>query len=1034
MQYARRARIWGVVAIVAVAFAIIGGGGLTIPLHGDDRATDAAAAPSKVTENVVSKAAAILEKHCVECHGGRTTRGGFDLTTREGLLKGGDFGVAVTPKEANASRLIEQIEQTADPKMPFKRPKLSEDEIATLKAWINAGAEYTGRLQKPDTSDEWWSLKPLAKPPVPAIKAGEKHSAWCRTPVDQFILAKLNEKGLHPSSEAERRTLLRRVTLDLIGLPPTPAETAAFLADESPDAYEQVVERLLASPQYGERWARHWMDTVHYAETHGNDQDRPRPNSWPYRDYLIRSFNDDKPYSRFVEEQFAGDVLFPGDPQAIVAMGFLATGPWDESSLRDIREDTLDREIARYIDRDDMVTTAMATLVSSTVQCARCHAHKFDPISQAEYYGLQAVFAGVDKAERAFDADQKVATLRRELTARQTEIPKLAAANDSSLLNPEAQAQVAAWEKRLTESAVRWQALDADSMTSSDGSTLAKQPDFSILATGTRPETDVYTIAARPPNSLNKSRLTGLRLEVLADESLPMKGPGRQDNGNLHLNEIQAFVGKKVLAAGETTRRIQLVNPKADFNQTAWTIEMAVDGNPATAWGIFPEIGKSHLAVFEFAEPIQLADDEQLSIRLEQTHGRGHLIGRVRLSVTNAPAPLPVQADVLPAPINTILAVAPADRSDAQRADLAAFVKLEQTARELASLPPMSKVYSTTNDFQAEGSFRPATTPRLVQVLKRGDINKPGETARPGALGCVPGLVAQFELPESAGEGERRKALARWVVDHKNVLAWRSIVNRVWHYHFGRGIVDTPNDFGRMGAGPTHPELLDWLAVTLQEERGSLKNLHRLLVTSAVYRQSTQGDAAQATVDGDNRLLWRMNRLRLDAEEIRDAVLMISQKLDPLMGGPSVKQFVQSPGIHVTPVVDYLAFDVDSRENYRRSVYRFIFRTLPDPFMETLDCADSSQLTPVRGASVTALQALTMLNNRLIVRQCEHIAARLEKSASDVKEQTALAYEWILGRPANAQEIELVANYARQHGLANAVRVLLNSNEFMFVN
>ncbi len=276
--------------------------------------------------------------------------------------------------------------------------------------------------------------------------------------------------------------------------------------------------------------------------------------------------------------------------------------------------------------------------------------------------------------------------------------------------------------------------------------------------------------------------------------------------------------------------------------------------------------------------------------------------------------------------------------------------------------------------------------------------------------------------------------MARWVTDQKNVLTWRSIVNRVWQYHFGRGIVDSPNDFGRMGALPTHPELLDWLTVTFQEQGGSLKFLHKLLVTSAAYRQASGNEPKFAEIDGDNRYLWRMNRTRLDAESIRDAILRVSQKLDPTMGGPSVKQFIQSPGIHVTPVVDYLNFDVDSRENYRRSVYRFIFRTLPDPFMETLDCADASQLTPVRSTSVTALQALTMLNNRFVVRQSEHIAARLERSCPDPAGRIHTAYEIILGRPATKREVDLVLEYASKHGLPNAVRMLLNSNEFMFVN
>jgi hypothetical protein len=653
----------------------------------------------------------------------------------------------------------------------------------------------TGQAADEET---WWSLRQPTRPKVPEGRAGQ--GVWCRTPVDRFILAKLREKGLSPSPEADKRTLLRRVTFDLTGLPPTPEEIDAFLQDSSPNAYEKVVDRLLSSPHYGERWARHWMDIAHYAETHGHDQDRPRPNAWPYRDYLIRSFNFDKPYARFVREQIAGDVLWPDDADAIYAMGFLATGPWDESSLRDIRDDTIDRQIARYIDRDDMVTTAMSTFISSTVHCARCHDHKFDPISQQDYYALQAVFAGVDKADHEFETDAAVAQQRKQVT--------------------EAKARI------------------------------------------------------------------------------------------------------------------------APIRNAAWM-------NPA-------------------AESLLLAAESAVQ-----------------------------------------------RRSD--------------------TLPPIKVVYAATSDFKPDGSFRPSGKPREVRMLKRGDINKPGPEARPGALACVPGLAARFRLADAGNEGSRRVALADWITNPKNPLTWRSIVNRVWHYHFGKGIVDTANDFGRMGAKPTHPELLDWLAVSFQEHGGSLKWLHRLIVTSAVFRQSSHHDSHFGEMDGENRYLWRMNRTRLDAEEVRDAVLLAAGRLDRTMGGPSVKQFNMSPGIHVTPVVDYAGFDVDRPENYRRSVYRFVFRTLPDPLMEALDCPDSSQLTPARTDSVTPLQALAMLNNKFMVRMSEHLAERATKTGPDIVGQIAAVYRFALGREPTAESTSLV-EYARRHGLANACRVVLNSNEFIFLN
>jgi hypothetical protein len=881
-----------------------------------------------------------------------------------------------------------------------------------------------------------WSLRPLVLPAVPQPKT---HLDWPRSPIDRFILAKLEEAGLSPSAVADKRTLLRRVTIDLLGLPPTPEELANFVADTSPDAYERVVERLLASPHYGERWARHWMDVVHFAETHGHDQDRPRPNAWPYRDYLIHSFNSDKLYARFVQEQVAGDVLYPIDPQATVALGFLAAGPWDESSLRDIQENTLDREIARYLDRDDILTTVMSTFTSTTVHCARCHDHKFDPITMRDYYGLQAVFAGTDKAERPYDADPPVARWRRELLAERADLKRRPGGMPRA-----AEAEVAAWEKEHATRALVWTMLEPLASFSLNGATLVKQPDLSVLSTGLRPDRDTYAITARTP----LQRITGVRLEVLTDPSLPRQGPGRQDNGNLHLSEFRVhaipapspgFVGT-VLAPtiGLAAPVVRLRNPSADFNQEGWTIDHAIDGKPQTAWGIYPNVSNPHVAVFEFHEPIGHAPGTLLTFVIEQTHGAGHLIGRFRLSVTTAPRPLSASAEAVPASVAAILAIPHADRNEGQRSALATFVIDQRIAKQLAALPPPRMVYAGAHDFKPDGSFKPSMGPRPIHILKRGDITKPGAEAPPRSLSCVP---SRFVVENPADEGERRAALARWLTDRENVLTWRSIVNRIWHYHFGRGIVDTPNDLGRMGGVPSHPELLDWLAVQFRDNGGSLKHLHRMIVASAVYQQSSNssGVAAngrRATLDADaeNRLLWRMNRTRLDAESLHDAVLHVSGQLDRTMGGPSVKQFIQTPGIHVTPNVDYANFDVNRPELRRRSVYRFIFRTLPDPFMEALDCPDASQWTAARSTSLSPLQALAMLNNKQIVRQSELLAARLEKAASDTSNQVRLLYRHVFLREATSSELHRSTEYVQQHGLANLCRLVFNSNEFVFVD
>src|SRR5208283_1973283 len=406
---------------------------------------------------------------------------------------------AVVPGKPEESDLLKRVSDAHSPgRMPPRGQMLGTAQVEKLRAWIAAGAEW------PDH----WAYRTLTKPDLPQSPAQIRDGA--RTPIDSFILEKLAERGLSPSPAADKRTLLRRLSFDLIGLPPSPEELDLFLNDDSPDAYEKVVDRLLAGPHHGERMARFWMDVVHFAETHGHDQDRPRENAWPYRDYLIRAFNEDKPYSKFVQEQVAGDLLFPNDPWAIAATGFLAAGPWDESSLRDIREDSIDRQIGRNLDRDDVVTTVANTFISTTVHCARCHDHKFDPITQGDYYALQAVFAGIDKANRPYDSDPLVTARRRQLTEAKARLTK-PQASDPALLDPVLQAEIAAWEKGISQTDGQWQVLEPAELKSAEGATLTRLPDGSILSEGHRPETDTYTIVAHT----DLPEITGLRLEVL---------------------------------------------------------------------------------------------------------------------------------------------------------------------------------------------------------------------------------------------------------------------------------------------------------------------------------------------------------------------------------------------------------------------------------------------------------------------------------------------------------------------------------------
>jgi mono/diheme cytochrome c family protein len=961
----------------------------------------------------------ILKRACVRCHGPEKQKADFRVDLRQSVLHGGEsYAPNIVPGKGDESPLIKFISGTGDLVMPPEGDRLTTAEISTLRKWIDQGAKWPDALagEVKDKRD-WWSLRPL--PPAANITLRNDR----RPSIDAFIQDKLEASNLKLAPEATRLSLIRRVYFDLIGLPPTPDEVQAFVADPATNAYELLVDRLLESPRFGERWARHWIDAAHFAETHGNDQDRIRENAWPYRDYLIQSLNADKPYARFIQEQVAGDVLFPDNPQATVALGFLAAGPWDESSLRDIREDTLDRQIARYLDRDDMIANVINNVTSQTVQCARCHDHKFDPISQADYYALQAVFSGVERANRAYDPDPAVSAERRNLTARRAQLQQKGPAFLAELLAPPIQEQVADWERRLGSQGAVWRPLDPESFLSSDGATLTKLSDGSVLSGGIRPERDTITIIAL----ITLPKVTAVKLEVLTDDSLPHRGPGRQDNGNLHLSEFEVFVEG-------SDAPLSLVNPRADFDQQDWGIARAIDKVEPTAWGIYPQVGRTHAAVFELREPLVPTAATKLKIVLKQRHGGGHLIGRTRLMISDA-AP-PVRLDVMPEPIAAILAISSEQRSEQQRIDLALFQQMEEVERQIAQLPPPSRVYSAAADFEPEGGLRPPPGPRPIHVLHRGDINHPRDAAVPGTLGCVVGLQSRFEIDATAPESERRAALARWLTDSQNALTWRSIVNRVWHHHFGRGLVGTLNDFGHMGEVPTHPELLDWLAVEFRDHGQSLKQLHRLIVTSATYRQTVNISPEAAASDPENRLLSRMNRTRLDAECVRDAVLQVSGRLELRMGGPSDRQFDLQPGIHVTPKVDYTKFNLDSDLGRRRSIYRFLFRTLPDPFMETLDCPSGDQITPTRTNSVTVQQALALWNDVFIARHCEHIANRIqdEPDAKQLRPQVARASELILCRMATEAEIDALVAYAQKHGLANACRLLLNSNEFLFVN
>jgi hypothetical protein len=955
-------------------------------------------------EFFTTKIEPILKQRCFECHSHETKmKGGLTLDSRSGWEQGGDLGPAVVPGKPDESLLIRMVRWTDEEHQMPPKEKLPAAEIALLEEWVKRGAPDPRVTEEQPSDLDWWSLKPLLLPTVPPI-AGVEH------PVDRFIQARLAERKLTPSPEADRRTLIRRLSFDLHGLPPTFAEVEAFVKDPDPKAYEKLVDRLLASPSHGERWARHWLDTIHFAETHGCGHDLPRDQAWRYRDYVITALNEDKPWPRFVREQLAADVLFPDEPQLILALGFLGAGVFDHSAYQTAPTNF------DYLDRDDLVTQTMGAFASTTANCARCHAHKFDPISQDDYYALQAVFAGLIEGDIPYDEDKTVGQVRKRW---QTLLAAAEMKDKTVLLAPENASLVAAWEK--TQGApVTWTPLGYESFVSAEGSSL-KRDGETILSSGAKPDKDTYVVTG----SVALTTITAVRLDVLADASLPMKGPGRQDNGNLTLSEIEAQVFDSGAAQPV---KLKFSRATADFDQQSWTSAMAIDGNAATGWGIHPAVGVSHHAVFELAEPVTVKTGEKLTLSLKQLSGKSHLIGLFKLSATDEPA---ARAAAMPIPAQEALGLLADQRSEAQRIALSAHALRFLATAELSNLPEPARVYAAApkaDVLLAVGKGTPTTVakPKAVQVLKRGEFDKPMKEARSGALSAIHALPARFEKAHTSDEAARRAALADWLADERNPLTWRSIANRVWHYHFGRGICDTPNDFGRMGGTPSHPELLDWLACELRDHGGSLKHLHRLIVTSAAYRQSSAHRDDAARLDGDNRLLWRMNRLRLDADSYRDFVLAASDRLEPATGGPSVRQFVTGPPVQLTPTLNYEAYDWGSLPKHRRSIYRFVWRGVPDPFMETLDFPDLGMLAPTRGFSASALQSLALYNNRFMLHFSGELGGQIQSPAEAVRRI------WL--REPTAEETAGFTPFAQKNGLSALCRVLFNSNEFLFVN
>jgi mono/diheme cytochrome c family protein len=892
----------------------------------------------------------IFEKHCYACHGPAKQRSGLRLDVKAAAFKGGDaYGPAIVPGKAADSSLIQFVTgANKDVLMPPKGERLSAAEMATLTAWINEGAVWPDdgdRVKLEDRRDHW-SFKPVIRPTPPATA----DKAWPRNDIDRFVLERLEKERLRPAPEADRVTWLRRVTLDLTGLPPTPEQVDAFVTDRGKDAYERVVDGLLKSPGYGERWAQHWLDVVRYADTHGFEVNTERPNAWPYRDYVIKAFNDDKPFDQFVREQIVGDALGQD-----AATGFLVT-----SSVLlpgQIGADDASKRLARQDALDEIVINTAQTFLGLSVGCARCHDHKFDPISQREYYGMQAFFAGVEYGDRP-------------------------------LRTPEAE------EARKEASRLRSQLADVERR---------------LMGLAPRARTGVERPPVNPRLNVDRFaavKATRVRLTILATNNLEPCIDELEVFDETGANIALAGAGATATSSGDTTvadrHDLRFVNDGVYGNSHSW-----MSNEKGKGWVIL-EFPKEHTigrVMWGRDREGKYSDRLAVDYRIEVAEDGGEW----RTVADAADRKKFVPDEDRPAPFST----------EGLNPDEAAAAKRLLSEKE-ALEARLQTVESTQMVFA--GLFR---KPDEIHLLYRGDPEQPKEEVAP----TVPAVLGAMTLPRDAAEQERRKALADWIASPKNTLTARVMVNRVWQGHFGAGLVETPSDFGHSGAKPSHPELLDWLAAEFVDSGWSIKHLHRLIVLSAAYRQSSRIDVGAQAKDADVRLLWRFPARRLEAEAIRDGMLAVSGRLNLKMGGRGFDLFDKRGGLTGFKPVE--SFNEDGR---RRMIYAHRVRRERDAVFGALDCPDNGQSTARRRESTTPIQALNLFNSRFTIEEADAFAARVQTEAgADTVKQIRRAYQLALSRDPEPDEISDAAPVVREHGLSTLCRVLFNSNEFLFL-
>jgi hypothetical protein len=886
----------------------------------------------------------ILSKRCFECHGADTQESKLRVDRRADLLRGGKSGrAAIVPGHSADSRLLLVVSgKDKQLSMPPDGTRLTASEIETLRRWIDERAPFDDDSNDARPGADFWSFKPVRadRPPV------TQDEGFAGSPIDAFIAEKLRSAGLRPSPAADRRTLIRRLYLDVLGLPPSPEEIAQFVADADPLAWNRLVDRVLSSPHFGERWARHWLDVVRFAETDGFETNVERPNAWPYRDYLIRAFNGDKPYDRLIFEQLAGDSVGQD-----AATGFLVGGPCDKVKS----PDPVLTRMQRQDELTDMINTTGTAFLGLTLGCAKCHNHKFDPIPQKDFYAVQAVFAGVQHGERPL-----VSVAEPERVAQRKQVL----------------AQLERTTQKLRKLGLR-PPVDSRRNEEHFSPIRTRRVRFTILATndGTEPCIDELRIyAARPDRSLENVALASFGSKV----SVSSVFPGSSFHKREHLNDGR-FGNERSWISNERGKGWAIV----EFPRNC----------------VISQIGWGRDRNGHYKD--RLATD----YRIEVETTNGHWV-----TVAGSEGRLPATAT---ASIESALPPRLSAEEKRRASTLLAELVRLQEERETTSTAP--RVYA--------GVFE---QPETVHRLYRGDPGSPRETVNPGGIAAV----GPLEIGAMASERDRRIALANWIARPQNPLTARVMVNRLWHYHFGRGIVETPSDFGHNGGRPSHPELVDWLASELIRNSWSLKHVHRLILTSATYRQSSTPRADGLKVDAAARLLWRFPPRRLEAETIRDSMLAASGTLDEQMGGPGFSPF--KPNTNYVRV--YLPREEFGPPEWRRMVYMSKVRMEQDAVFGAFDCPDAGLIAPRRTQSTTAVQALGLFNSRFTEEQADRLAERCEREAGlALPARVGRAFELTFGRVADDAEQPAAEHLVAAYGLSALCRALFNANEFLFI-